>query len=122
MNTAKVAFIAVLFCSMLMIKINFRIFAMKMIEQQAHFWELYQDNEHYYLSVAIDMSSVVSCWYLYLSQTEANLYQNEGRQMVDDLVQKIVQETYRGDFLYVETRQVSDVIQQAMLNAYKIQS
>lgn len=122
MNTAKVAFIAVLFCSMLMIKINFRIFTMKMIEQQAHFWELYQDNEHYYLSVAIDMSSVVSCWYLYLSQTEANLYQNEGRQMVDDLVQKIVQETYRGDFSYVEMRQVSDVTQQAMLNAYKTQS
>ena len=94
---------------------------MKIIEQQAHFWELYQDDEHYYLAVAIDMSSVVSCWYLYLNQLEVDLYQKNGREMLADLVQKIVQDTYRGDFSYVEARQVSSEIQQAMLIAYQNQ-
>lgn len=96
-------------------------FRMKIIEQQAHFWELYQDNEYYYLSIAIDLSSVVSCWYLHLTQTEIDLYRKNGRKIVDDLAHEIIQHIYRGDFSEVETRQVSDDIQQAMLIAYQTQ-
>lgn len=94
---------------------------MKIIEQQAHFWELYQDDEHYYLSIAIDLSSVVSCWYVHLTQTEIDQYRKNGRDIVDDLTHKMVQCVYRGNFSELETRQVSDEIQQAMLIAYQNQ-
>ncbi len=43
---------------------------MHLIEQQAHFWELYQTQDDYYLSIAVDMSSVVSCWDIYLTEVE----------------------------------------------------
>ena len=43
---------------------------MHLIEQQPHFWELYQDDSNYYLSIAIDMSSVVSCWDIKLTENE----------------------------------------------------
>jgi len=48
---------------------------MNLIEHQPHFWELYQDFERYYLSIAVDMSSVVSCWDLALTQDEILAYE-----------------------------------------------
>lgn len=93
---------------------------MKIIEQQAHFWELYQDdNAQYYFGIAIDMSSVVSCWYIYLNAKEAALYQQNGRQFLHDLAQEIVQQSYRGDFSFLEQREVSKQIQQTMQQAFK---
>ena len=35
---------------------------MNLIAHESHFWELYQDFEHYYLSIAVDMSSEVRNW------------------------------------------------------------
>lgn len=93
---------------------------MTLIEQQPHFWELYQNQDHYYLSIAVDMSSVVSCWDIGLTKIEIHNYQNNGRIAIEELANSIVTETYRGDFSNLEVRKVSEQIQQALQAAYKI--
>ncbi|NNP74359.1 hypothetical protein A7P53_02250 [Acinetobacter defluvii] len=95
---------------------------MHLIEQQAHFWELYQDDTQYYFAIAIDMSSVVSCWYIHLDAKDELLYQENGRQFLEDFAQEIVQQSYRGDFSFLEQREVSEQIQQAMQQAFKAQN
>ncbi|AWL27739.1 hypothetical protein DJ533_03585 [Acinetobacter defluvii] len=95
---------------------------MKLIEQQAQFWELYQDDAQYYFAIAIDMSSVVSCWYIHLDAKDELLYQENGRQFLEDFAQEIVQQSYRGDFSFLEQREVSEQIQQAMQQAFKAQN
>ena len=92
---------------------------MHLIEQQAHFWELYQTQDDYYLSIAVDMSSVVSCWDIYLTEVEILAYQNKGRIAIEDLANLIVAETYRGDFSNIAARKVSKEIQQQMQMAFK---
>lgn len=93
---------------------------MTLIEQQPHFWELYQNQDHYYLSIAVDMSSVVSCWDIGLTKIEIQNYQNNGRIAIEELANSIVTETYRGDFSNLEARKVSEQIQQELQAAYKI--
>ena len=93
---------------------------MYLIEQQAHFWELYQTQDDYYLSIAVDMSSVVSCWDIYLTEVEILAYQNKGRIAIEDLASSIVAETYRGDFSNLAARKVPREIQQQMQTAFKI--
>ena len=93
---------------------------MHLIEQQPHFWELYQNQDHYYLSIAVDMSSVVSCWDIGLTEVEIQNYKNHGRIAIEELANSIVTETYRGDFSNLEARKVSEQIQQALQAAYKI--
>lgn len=92
---------------------------MTLIEQQPHFWELYQNQDHYYLSIAVDMSSVVSCWDVVLTELEIQNYQNNGRIAIEDLANSIVTETYRGDFSNLEARKVSEQIQQELQIAFK---
>lgn len=92
---------------------------MYLIEQQAHFWELYQTQDDYYLSIAVDMSSVVSCWDIYLTEVEILAYQNKGRIAIEDLANSIVAETYRGDFSNLAARKVPREIQQQMQTAFK---
>ena len=92
---------------------------MYLIEQQAHFWELYQTQDDYYLSIAVDMSSVVSCWDIYLTEVEILAYQNKGRIAIEDLANSIVAETYRGDFSNLAARKVPKEIQQQMQTAFK---
>ncbi len=92
---------------------------MKMIEQEVHFWELYQDGTRYYFSIAIDMSSVVSCWYIHLDAEEAVFYQQNGRPFLHDFAQEIVHQTYRGDFSFLEQREVSEQVQKLMQHAFK---
>ena len=92
---------------------------MTLIEQQPHFWELYQNQDHYYLSIAVDMSSVVSCWDIVLTELEIQNYQNNGRIVIEDLANSIVTETYRGDFSNLEARKVSEQIQQELQIAFK---
>jgi hypothetical protein len=91
---------------------------MNLIEQQAHFWELYQTQDDYYLSIAVDMSSVVSCWDIYLTE-EILAYHNKGRIAIEDLANSIVAETYRGDFSNIAARKVPKEIQQQMQTAFK---
>ena len=92
---------------------------MRLIDQQPHFWELYQDDSNYYLSIAVDMSSVVSCWDIYLTGVEIQAYHNKGRIAIEDLANSIVAETYRGDFSNIAARKVSKEIQQQMQTAFK---
>ena len=92
---------------------------MQLIEQQAHFWELYQAQDQYYLSIAVDMSSVVSCWDIALTEADIAQYQHKGRIAIEDLANSIVAETYRGDFSNLEARAVSEQIQQEIQTAFK---
>ena len=92
---------------------------MRLIEQQPHFWELYQDNDRYYLSIAVDMSSVVSCWDIALTEMEVQHFQCNGRIAIEELANTIVAETYRGDFSNLEARKVSTDIQKELQHAYK---
>ena len=92
---------------------------MTLIEQQPHFWELYQNQDNYYLSIAVDMSSVVSCWDIALTELEIQNYQNHGRIVIEELANSIVTETYRGDFSNLEARKVSEQIQQELQIAFK---
>ena len=93
---------------------------MNLIEQQPHFWELYQNQDQYYLSIAVDMSSVVSCWNIYLAQVEIQNFLSNGRIVVEELAESIVSETYRGNFSNLEARAVSEDIQKEIQAAFKI--
>lgn len=92
---------------------------MQLIDQQAHFWELYQNGSNYYLSIAVDMSSVVSCWDIQLIDLEIEAFKQQGRVAIEDLANSIVAETYRGDFSNLEARAVSVQIKQALQDAFK---
>ena len=92
---------------------------MHLIDQQPHFWELYRNQDNYYLSIAVDMSSVVSCWNIGLTEKEIQNYQNNGRIAIEELVNSIVTETYRGNFSNLEARKVSEQIQQELQIAFK---
>ena len=92
---------------------------MKLIDQQPHFWELYQDNANYYLSIAVDMSSVVSCWNIALKMNEIQQFQQNGRVIIEELANLIVKETYRGDFSTLASRKVSEQIEQQIQTAFK---
>lgn len=93
---------------------------MQLIEQQAHFWELYQSKDQYYLSIAVDMSSVISCWDIALTEADITQYQHKGRIAIEDLANSIVAETYRGDFSNLERNKVAVQIQQQMQMAFKV--
>lgn len=93
---------------------------MNLIEQQPHFWELYQNQDQYYLSIAVDMSSVVSCWDIYLAQVEIQNFLSNGRIVIEELAESIVSETYRGNFSNLEARAVSEDIQKEIQAAFKI--
>lgn len=92
---------------------------MHLIDQQPHFWELYQSRDQYYLSIAVDMSSVVSCWDIQLSDLEVKNFQAQGRVAIEELTNSIVAETYRGDFSNLEARTVSEAIKQEIQTAFK---
>lgn len=92
---------------------------MNLIEHEPHFWELYQDNIHYYLSIAVDMSSVVSCWDLVLTQDEILAYKQQGRKSIEELAKFMVASAYKGDFSAMESRPASSKEKQAIQAAFK---
>lgn len=92
---------------------------MKLIDHQAHFWELYCENAQYFLSIAVDMSSVVSCWDLILSPEEIRDYQLLGRSQIELIAKQIITAAYRGDFSPMESRLATLEQQQAMLACFK---
>ncbi|CAB1220039.1 hypothetical protein [Acinetobacter bouvetii] len=92
---------------------------MNLIEHEPHFWELYQDLEQYYLSIAVDMSSVVSCWDLVLRQDEIQAYRQQGRASIEELAKSIVAAAYKGDFSVMESRLAQAIERQAMQAAFK---
>ncbi|MGE8557473.1 MULTISPECIES: hypothetical protein [unclassified Acinetobacter] len=92
---------------------------MNLIEHEPHFWELYQDVDQYYLSIAVDMSSVVSCWDLVLTQEEVLAYKQQGRKSIEELTKAMVNTAYKGDFSPMENRIAKPEQQQAMQAAFK---
>ena len=92
---------------------------MKLIEHEAHFWELYKEAEQYYLSIAVDLSSVVSCWDLVLTQDEILLYKQQGRNSLEELTQSMVACAYRGDFSLMDSRLAEENERQAIQVAFK---
>lgn len=91
---------------------------MILIEQEPHFWELYRDFEDYYLSIAIDMSSVVSCWDLRLHQDEILAYEHRGRESIVLLAKNLVVAAYKGDYSRLESSMVKHYERQAMHKAF----
>ena len=92
---------------------------MNLIAYEPHFWELYQDDDQYYLSLAIDMSSVVSCWDFALSQEEIQGYEHCGSASIHELAKSLVALAYKGDFSQMEHRAVRPYERQAMQSAFK---
>ena len=93
---------------------------MELIEVEPHFWELYRQNEQLFLSIAIDLSSVVCCWDIVLTIEECRNYQLYGRSSIDTLTQQLVQQVYQADYAQLEQRPVSAKQQQQMQNAFKV--
>lgn len=92
---------------------------MNLIAFEPHFWELYRDDDRYYLSLAIDMSSVVSCWDFALSQEEIQGYEHRGHASIHELAKSLVALAYKGDFSQMECRTVKPYERQAMQSAFK---
>jgi len=92
---------------------------MKIIELEPQFWELYQAGEQLYLSIAIDVSSVVSCWDLVLTQAEIEAYQNFGRTALVELTKKLVNDVFHGNFSCLESNLASAHQKQAMQVTFK---
>lgn len=92
---------------------------MHLIAYEPHFWELYRDDTHYYLSIAVDMSSVVSCWDLVLNQDEIQAYEHRGRASIQELAKLMIEQAYKGDFSNMESRLVKPYERHAIQSAYK---
>lgn len=93
---------------------------MQLIEMEPHFWELYQQDEQFFLSIAIDLSSVVSCWDIMLTAEEILLYQTNGREAILTLTEQFVVHVYRGDCTGLEQRMVSSLQKQMMHNTFRM--
>lgn len=92
---------------------------MQLIEQEPHFWELYQQDQQYFLGIAVDMSSVVTCWDLVLNAAEIQAYQDQGRRSIENIAKHITAAAYKGDFSDLESRQASVTDKQAMQATYR---
>ncbi|TCM62776.1 hypothetical protein EC844_12320 [Acinetobacter calcoaceticus] len=92
---------------------------MKLIEHEAHFWELYQQQQQYFLAIAVDMSSVVSCWDLVLTELEIDNYQALGRSSIAALAKSIIDAAYKGDFSLMESRTASAEEKMSMQACYQ---
>lgn len=92
---------------------------MNLIAYEPHFWELYRDDDRYYLSLAIDMSSVVSCWDLALTQEEIQGYEHRNHASIQELAKSLVALAYKGDFSQMERCAVKPYERQAMQQAFK---
>ncbi|MDH2020330.1 hypothetical protein N5J44_14045 [Acinetobacter ursingii] len=93
---------------------------MELIEIEPHFWELYQQDEQLFLSIAIDLSSVVSCWDIILSNEDTLNYQMQGRDAIQALAEQLVAQIYRGDSTRLEQCKVSPQQQQMMHETFKV--
>lgn len=92
---------------------------MKVIEVEPYFWELYQYETQFFLSIAIDLGSTVSCWEIELTQAEIENYQTNGRKSIVDFTQQCVKDVYRGNTEQLDARRVNAAHKNAMLAAFK---
>lgn len=92
---------------------------MQLIEQEPHFWELYQQDQQYFLGIAVDMSSVVTCWDLVLSADQIQDYQAQGRSSIENIAKCITAAAYKGNFSELERNKASAAEQHAMQATYR---
>ena len=92
---------------------------MNLIDSEAQVWELYQDYDHYYLSIAVHFSSVDSCWDLVLDQEEMQSYEHRGRASIIKLVESLLEAAHKGDYSAMESRLAKPYERQAMQKAFK---
>ena len=92
---------------------------MQLIQQQAHFWELYQAHDNYYLGFAIDTGDAMHCWYLQLTQQQVLAYQEQGVAEIEQLAKQFSQQVYQANFTQLKAQQVDTATQDKMQAAFK---
>ena len=92
---------------------------MKIIDQQPHFWELYQNQENYYLGFAIDTGDAMHCWYLQLTDQQILAYQQQGRAAIQQLAKALSQHVYQANFNVLQAQQVDPLTEEKMKAAFK---
>ena len=92
---------------------------MKLLEQQAHFWELYQDQEKYYLGFAIDTGDAMHCWHLQLTDQQILAYQQQGRAAIQQLAKALSQHVYQANFKVLQAQQVDPRTEAKIQTAFK---
>ena len=92
---------------------------MKIIDQQPHFWELYQNQENYYLGFAIDTGDAMHCWYLQLTDQQILAYQQQGRAAIQQLAKALSQHVYQANFNMLQAQQVDPLTEEKMQAAFK---
>lgn len=92
---------------------------MQLIEKQNHFWDLYQQQEQYYLGFAIDTGDAMHCWHLQLTQQQILDYQQQGRAALEQLTKKLSQQVYQANFTQLKAQQVDTATQDKMQAAFK---
>lgn len=92
---------------------------MNLIDFEAPVWELYQDYDHYYLSIAVHFSSVDSCWDLVLDQEQIQSYEHRGRASIKKYVETLLEAAHRGDYSAMESQLAKPYERQLMQKAFK---
>lgn len=92
---------------------------MNLIDQEDHIWELYQDCDHYYLSLEVKFSAGTSCWDLVLNQEEIQSYEHRGRASIHRLANELLNVAHQGDFSAMESRLAKPYERYAMQRALK---
>ena len=92
---------------------------MKIIDQQPHFWELYQDQDNYYLGFAIDTGDAMHCWHLQLTEQQTLAYQQQGRAAIQQLAKALSQHVYHANFKVLQAQQVDQATEAKMQAAFK---
>lgn len=92
---------------------------MILIDYESHVWELYQDFNHYYLSLEVNFSSVASCWDLVLNQDEVQSYEHRGRSSIHALAKSLLENAHQGDYTAMESRVAKPYERYAMQRAFK---
>lgn len=93
---------------------------MQIIEKQNHFWELYQQQEQYYLGFAVDTGDAMHCWHLQLTEQQILDYKQQGRAAIEQLAKIFTQYIYQGNFKQLKAQQVNQATQAQMQQAYKV--
>jgi hypothetical protein len=92
---------------------------MKLIQQQAHFWELYQQQEQYYFGFAVDTGDAIHCWHLQLTEQQILDYKKQGRDAIEQLAKNFSQQVYQANFNQLKAQQVDQETEKSMHIAFK---
>ena len=92
---------------------------MQLIQQQPHFWELYQQQDHYYLGFAVDTGDAMHCWHLQLTNEQILDYQQQGIAAIEQLAKQFSQQVYQANFTQLQAQTVDQATEAQMQQTYK---